>query len=130
MEEKNDINKILEMLNESIKSGLYFEIRAEDSQTLLEYIETQNKQIGIEKTVNGMKQNDINTLMNALSRAENRIVALENKLTNSEINKLENRKMELENDITTKEMKLRKYSNAVKQIEVIIDCELIENYDD
>lgn len=130
MEEKNDISKILEMLNESIKSGLYFEIRAEDSKTLLEYIDTQNKQIGIEKTANGMKQNDICSLMNALTRAENKIVALENKLSNSEINALENRKIELENDITYKKTILRKYSNAVKRIEEIVNCELIEDYDE
>ena len=70
MEDKRSIEEILEMLDESIKSGLYFEIRAEDSATLKEYIEAQNKQLGIANTVNQMKQNNVNALIVELEKSE------------------------------------------------------------
>lgn len=127
MEDLNDINKILEMLNESIKSGLYFEIRAEDSKTLMEYIETQNKQIGIEKTVNGMKQNNIEVLKDNLEKAERKINFLNAKLTNLKITQLEEKERALELEIQTKLNKLTAIERTIKMITQEIE-NLCENY--
>ena len=116
MEEKNDINKILEMLNESIKSGLYFEIRTEDSKTLMEYIETQNKQIGIEKTLNGIKQNNINTLSDELEKCKRVINELRARLSQTRVEQLKEQEREIELQIQEKTTKLHRFERTIKTI--------------
>lgn len=114
MEEKNDINKILEMLNKSIESGLHFEIRVEDAKTLMEYIETQNKQIGIEKTVNGMKQNNINTLSEELEKCNRVINELRSRLSQTRVEQLKEQEREIELQIQEKTAKLHRFERTIK----------------
>lgn len=127
MEDKNDINKILEMLNESIKSGLYFEICLEDLKVLKEYIDAQNKQLGITNTVNQMKQNNIEVLRDNLEKAERKINFLNAKLTNLNITQLEEKERTLELEIQTKLNKLTAIEKTIKMITQEIE-NLCENY--
>lgn len=116
MEDKRSIEEILEMLDESIKSGLYFEIRAEDSATLKEYIEAQNKQIGIANTVNQMKQNNVAVLTDNLERANREISVLTSKLSQSKLFELEEKNKALELEVQTKMNKLIAIERTTKII--------------
>ena len=126
-EETRSIEEILEMLDESIKSGLYFEIRAEDSATLKEYIEAQNKQIGIANTVNQMKQNNIVVLTGNLEKAYREINSLTAKVTNMNVTQLEERERTLELEIQTKLNKLTAIERTIKTISQELE-DLEDNY--
>ena len=126
MEEKNDINKILEMLNESVTSGLYFEIRAEDSKTLLEYIDAQHKELGAERIKNEIRKTDSNILAKRIEEYEK---------TFQEIDVEDRRKKsrEIQEKIDKKTSELCKYKRKIEHLrsEVINTMEYlgIEVYD-
>jgi hypothetical protein len=128
MEDKRTIEEILEMLDESIKSGLYFEIRAEDSKTLSEYIEAQNKQLGIANTVNQMKQNNINALIIELEKSERIVDQLKTQLSQTKIEQLRQREVEIDLQIQEKINKLHRFQKTIDAIENEIE-ELNEQYE-
>ena len=128
MEDKRSIEEILEMLDESIKSGLYFEIRAEDSATLKEYIEAQNKQLGIANTVNQMKQNNVNALIVELEKSERIVDQLKTQLSQTKIEQLRQREVEIDLQIQEKINKLHRFQKTIDAIENEIE-ELNEQYE-
>lgn len=117
MEDKRTIEEILEMLDESIKSGLYFEIRADDSATLKEYMDAKDKQIGIANTVNQMKQNNISALRDNLEIAERKIENLTERLNKTKIKQLEDEEKSLDLQLTNKKYQIERYVKAIERIE-------------
>jgi chromosome segregation ATPase len=111
------MEEIIKLLKNCIEKKMDFKITSEEATTLLEYIDTQNKQIGIEKTVNGMKQNHVNTLTDNLEKAERKIKELTDKLNATKIKQLQDTEKDLNLQIENKKYQIRKYSNAISRIE-------------
>lgn len=128
MEDKRTIEEILEMLDEAIRTGFWFEIDAESSATLKEYIETQNKQIGIEKTLSGMKQNNINALIVELEKSERIVDQLKAQLSQTKLEQLRQREIEVDTQIQEKINKLHRFQKTIEAIENEIE-ELNEQYE-
>ena len=117
MEDKKSIEEILKMLDDAIITGLWFEINADDSATLKEYIQAQDKQLGIANTVNQMKQNNINSLRDNLEIAERKIKELTDKLNATKIKQLEDEELALDLQIKNKKYQIEQYVKTIEKIE-------------
>lgn len=109
---KNDLNL---MINKKIE----FDIKnfTENTSVLLEYTEAMEKQLGIEKALNMMKQNNVNTLVDKLEKSERKIKHLEDKLNEITVKQLEDLEKDLELEIQNKKYQIEKYCKTIKKIE-------------
>lgn len=111
------MEEIIKLLNKCIEEKMDFKITSEEATTLLEYIESQNKQIGIANTLNQMKQNNISTMCDNLEKAERKIKELQDQLNKTKMKQLKDEEFALDLQLKNKKYQIEQYVKTIGKLE-------------